>query len=67
WNDTRLLKRHSRTGLFVCAGAHIAHFHELKSLFGSADVANGFTIFDIGGNNYRLITDVDYRMGRVYR
>ena len=46
--------------------ARVAHFHELRDLFNSADVAHGFTIFDVGGNNYRLITDVDYQMGRVY-
>jgi mRNA interferase HigB len=46
--------------------ARVAHFHELKEIFNSVDTAHGFTIFDIGGNNYRLITDVDYQMGRVY-
>jgi mRNA interferase HigB len=46
--------------------ARVSNFHELKRLFGSADIAFGWTIFDIGGNNYRLIADVDYRMGRVY-
>ena len=46
--------------------ARPANFHELKDTFGSADVAHHLTIFDIGGNNYRLIADVDYAMGRVY-
>jgi mRNA interferase HigB len=46
--------------------ARVAHFHELKDVFNSVDTAYGYTIFDIGGNNFRLITDVDYSMGRVY-
>ena len=46
--------------------AQFSNFHELRETFGSADVAHHLTIFDIGGNNYRLITDVDYSMGRIY-
>jgi mRNA interferase HigB len=46
--------------------ARPAHFHELRTVFGSVDAGHGFTIFDIGGNNFRLITDVDYATGRVY-
>ncbi len=46
--------------------ARPAHFHELRTVFGSVDVAHGFTVFDIKGNNFRLITDVDYSTGRVH-
>jgi mRNA interferase HigB len=46
--------------------AQFANFHDLRQVFGSADVAYGFTIFDVSGNNYRLIADVDYAMGRIY-
>jgi mRNA interferase HigB len=46
--------------------AQFANFHELRQVFGSADVAYDLTIFDISGNNYRLIADVDYAMGRIY-
>ena len=46
--------------------AQFSNFHELRETFGSADVAHHLTIFDIAGNNYRLITDVDYSMGRIY-
>ncbi len=36
-------------------------FNELKRTFPSADyVAHRYTIFDIGGNKYRLITEIDY-------
>lgn len=46
--------------------ARPAQIHELREIFNSVDVAYGLTIFDIGGNNFRLITDVVYEIGRVY-
>jgi mRNA interferase HigB len=46
--------------------AQFANFHDLRQVFGSADVAHDLTIFDIAGNNFRLIADVDYSMGRIY-
>lgn len=36
------------------------NFAQLKNLFGSVDLAAGYTIFDIGGNNFRVIVIVDY-------
>jgi len=41
-------------------------FQEAKALFGQTDIASGkkskrtATIFDIGGNKYRIITLIDY-------
>ena len=36
-------------------------FNELKRTFPSVDyVYHRYTIFDIGGNKYRLITEIDY-------
>ncbi len=46
--------------------ARPAHFHDLREVFNSVDVAYDLTIFDIGGNNYRLIADVSYAVGHVY-
>jgi mRNA interferase HigB len=54
------------TWVIQIRAARVAHFHELRAIFNTVDTAHGFTIFDIGGNNYRLITDMDYQMGRVY-
>jgi len=36
------------------------NFEELKGTFSSAEVFKECTIFDIGGNKYRLIAGVDY-------
>jgi mRNA interferase HigB len=35
------------------------NFADIRRTFGSADVVGPWTIFDIRGNNYRLITTVD--------
>lgn len=40
--------------------------HDLTKTFASADVIGKYTIFDIGGNNYRLITSIHYNNQRVY-
>jgi len=45
---------------------HAQSFTELKATFGSADWVDGFVVFDIGGNKYRLIADVVFRAQRVY-
>ena len=41
-------------------------FAELKRVFGSADKVGKFTVFDIGGNKYRLIAAVHYNRRKVY-
>lgn len=36
------------------------NFAELKSLFGAVDIASKYTIFDIGGNKFRVIVLIDF-------
>ena len=43
-----------------------ANFNELKTVFNSVDYVNGYTVFDIGGNNYRLITAIHYNTQVCY-
>lgn len=43
--------------------------HEVREVFGSVDFLRGYrTVFDIGGNKYRLVVDMRYDLGhgRVY-
>lgn len=41
--------------------------HEVKAHFPSADfLKNGVTVFDIGGNKYRLVVTMRYDLQRVY-
>lgn len=39
---------------------------EVRRTFPTADAVWKFTIFNIKGNAYRLITEINYRTGRVY-
>jgi mRNA interferase HigB len=36
------------------------NLNELQETFASADLVGNFTVFNISGNNYRLITYIDY-------
>ena len=40
--------------------------HAIRSVLPTADFADPYTIFNIKGNNYRLITVIHYRPQRVY-
>lgn len=42
------------------------NFDELRQVFPSADQVGNLTVFNIGGNNYRLITFVDYTYQKVF-
>jgi mRNA interferase HigB len=39
---------------------------ELRAVFGSVDFVGELTVFNIGGNKFRLIAGVDYRCQIVY-
>lgn len=39
---------------------------ELREVFPSADLVGNFTVFNIGGNKYRLITLIDYTYQKVF-
>ena len=38
---------------------------DLKRMYGTADYVKPYTIFDIGGNKYRLIASIDYPSAMV--
>jgi mRNA interferase HigB len=46
--------------------AHFQNVDELKKTFARADYVQGFTVFDIGGNKYRLIAVIHYGRQKVY-
>lgn len=41
-------------------------FNDLKQAFQSADYVAPYTVFNVGGNDYRVIAAVHYRSGKVY-
>jgi len=41
-------------------------FADLKRVFRSVDKVGKFTVFDVGGNKYRLIAAIHYNRKKVY-
>jgi mRNA interferase HigB len=41
-------------------------FNELRKTFASADYVDGLTVFNIGGNKYRLVASIHYNRRKVY-
>lgn len=41
-------------------------FAEIKQVFGSVDKVGKFTVFDVGGNRFRLIAAIHYNRKKVY-
>ena len=39
---------------------------DVRKTFSSADVVGKWTVFNIKGNQYRLIAEINYVFGRVY-
>jgi mRNA interferase HigB len=54
------------TWLRLMQSGRFKDFNDLKRVFATADYTEGLTVFDIGGNNYRIVADVVYKKGRVY-
>ncbi|MEO5362031.1 MAG: type II toxin-antitoxin system HigB family toxin [Magnetococcus sp. DMHC-8] len=51
--------RTMESGVFV-------DFNNLKATFASADYVDPFTVFNMGGNKYRLITVIHYNRRKVF-
>jgi mRNA interferase HigB len=43
-----------------------ANFTAVKRTFNTVDYVAPFTVFDVGGNKYRVITDIHYNRKKVY-
>jgi mRNA interferase HigB len=39
---------------------------DVRKTFSSADAVGKWTVFNIKGNQYRLITEINYAFGRIY-
>lgn len=48
------------------SAAQWKNFQDVKAIYSSADRAGQFTIFNIGGNKWRLIARIHYNAGTVY-
>jgi mRNA interferase HigB len=50
----------------VVRKARWRRFADVRATFGSADQVGSITVFNLGGNRYRLIAVVMFEAGRVY-
>ena len=50
----------------VARQAHWQRFTDVRAFYSSADQVSKFTVFNIAGNKYRLITVIHFNTGRVY-
>jgi mRNA interferase HigB len=39
---------------------------DIRKTFSSADAVGKWTVFNVKGNQYRLITEINYVFGRIY-
>jgi len=61
--DARVPLKHWYT---IVRKTDYASFAELRITFPSADQVEKFTVFNIGGNKYRLIVAIHYNRKKVY-
>jgi len=50
----------------VAKRADWQHLTDVRKVFPTADAVGEFTVFNIKGNAYRLITEINYRTGRIF-
>lgn len=51
---------------FTMKETNVRSFNALRERFNSVDYVYGYTIFNVGGNNYRLITAIHYNTQHCY-
>ena len=50
----------------VIKNANFANFNDVRKVFNSADYIAPYTVFDVGGNNFRVIAAIHYIGQRIY-
>jgi mRNA interferase HigB len=50
----------------VVSRSSFSSFSDVRETFRSADYADAYTIFDIGGNSFRIIAVIHYNRQKVY-
>ncbi|MGO9677782.1 MAG: type II toxin-antitoxin system HigB family toxin [Candidatus Sulfotelmatobacter sp.] len=50
----------------VAKRAEWKNLADVRKTFSSADAVGKWTVFNVKGNRYRLITEINYAFGRIY-
>lgn len=66
WAEHRAAEGPLRAWHAVARKAEWASFTALRETYPRADQVGRHTVFDIGGNKYRLIAAIHYNRGKVY-
>ncbi|MBK1988419.1 type II toxin-antitoxin system HigB family toxin [Sphaerospermopsis aphanizomenoides BCCUSP55] len=66
WEQHPKAEPNLQTWYRIVSKAKWENFVELRQVLPSADLVGNFTVFNISGNNYRLIALVDYQYQEVY-
>jgi len=66
WERHPEAERRLRLWHQVVEAADWASWEDVRRTFPSADSVGRFTVFNVGGNNYRVIARIEFRWRRVY-
>lgn len=66
WNIHRLAETPLTAWFRVLEAAEVPDFHALRKVFPSADYVAPYTVFDVGGNRFRVIAVIHYNRRRIY-
>jgi len=50
----------------VARNARWGSIADVRKVYPMADQVAGFTVFNVGGNKYRLIVEIAFKLGRIY-
>ena len=66
WETRPAAKAPLVTWFRIMESTEFADFNAVRKTFGATDYVAPYTVFDIGGNKYRLIAVIHYNRQRVY-
>ena len=66
WQRHREAEKPLRTWYSIAKKTRFENFAHLKKSFGAVDKVKDHTVFDIGGNKWRVIAIVHYATGKIY-
>jgi mRNA interferase HigB len=66
WEEHSRAKSALEAWYQVVKNAESESFADVRQTFNTADQVDRFTVFDIGGNKYRLIAAIHFNRGKLY-